>query len=182
MWQYCCRQVNLEALSGSKLELEMSSKRNHVMEDHLLIDGFNFAHALGGQKGKGAARDMQAILYEIENFVSRNCGKAVVVFDGTRYKGLLTSSRLVDVVFSKPGESADDVMERFMNQIEPKERLCWILVSDDRRVRDMAVGSGLRIQRPGQFIDFIDNSKIQDNESRSNAARKPFNNPFCDKL
>jgi len=153
-----------------------------MLKSHLLIDGFNLLHAV---KGAGAQRpffDVKSMVYCLEH-AAASCGRrATIVFDGSRFENEVVSSKTLQVVFSRPGQSADEVMERFMERIPGSERIQWVLVSNDRLLGQMALGSGFRWMRCSDcirdMVQFQKGNTSFEGKNTPSRVRKPFNNPF----
>jgi predicted RNA-binding protein with PIN domain len=156
------------------------------MDESFIIDGFNFTHYMAkchnAKAGHLEARPngIKEILYYLESHIAVKGRSATVVFDGTRYKDEIQPSQWLKLLFSQPGETADQVIERLMSVIDPAKRIQHILVSNDHALRQMAVGLGVRVQRPAEFLDSlqVDSTSIL----RKDEPPQKFNKPFEEKL
>jgi len=103
-------------------------------------------------------------------------------FDGSRYKGEFRDSKAVRVSFSKSGQTADEWIHRFISTIVTKERLLWILVSNDSALRDYSIASGLRVKRPEELANEMKELTPDQPNPNKKVLKEPFNNPFYYKL
>ena len=94
---------------------------------------------------------METVLRDLETFAALTGNPVTIVFDGERYKDSFSSSPMMEILFSKRGETADTVLERFMARTDPDRRLESVLVSRDRALRDMALGFGCRTREPAEL-------------------------------
>jgi len=104
-----------------------------------------------------------------------------VVLDGRRFESQINPSGTLEILFSEPGQAADEVIERFMMGIPERERLEWALITDDRALSHMAQGAGFRWRRCEHCLQDL----VQFQEGRSPSyqepkrrSRDPFNSPF----
>lgn len=157
------------------------------MTEHLLIDGFNFAYGktrqnTGGssthQNSQDGPADIKQMVYELESYCLLRDKAVTVVFDGTRFEGEFASSKGVRVLCTPPKESADEMLRRLMNVVQPRERLLWVLVTDDGALRSSAIAMGLRVRRPQELALEIDASRKEQGRQDDLKPRKPFNSPF----
>ncbi len=114
------------------------------MSLHVLIDGYNLigqTKHLSMIERRGLEEGREALLEQLATYRRIRHHPVTVVFDGAfadiprnavaRHKG-------VNVIFSRPGESADTVIERLVS----RERERAIVVSSDREVLDFAYRHG----------------------------------------
>lgn len=111
---------------------------------HVVIDGYNLirqSKRLSAIERTGLQEGREALLEELASYRRMKHHAITVVFDGAfadtplrtkeRYKG-------VNVIFSRPGKSADAVIKRLV----ARERERAVVVSSDRAVSDSAAQHG----------------------------------------
>lgn len=155
------------------------------MTERLIVDAFNFIHFIRSRAGSRAApKTVEDCVYYLENYSYASGRDITLVFDGTRFEGGLAPSKALRIVFSRPEETADAVVERTMAGIPRAERLEWVLVSDDTALRRMAEGFGLRTMRPADLVEAIEKGggRKKDPRAAEPWRTEPFNNPFLEKL
>jgi predicted RNA-binding protein with PIN domain len=116
-----------------------------------LIDGYNVIRrdpALAGAEAQGLEEGRAALLRVVANAARASGDPFTVVFDGARRSGGTPAGGQVQVVFSRPPESADDVLRRLAAQL----RSGAVVVSSDRAVRDAAERAGAAAVTAEQFV------------------------------
>ena len=109
---------------------------------HLLVDGYNVTKTGYGEVSLEAQR--QRLLTGLGGLAARTGAEVTVVFDGTERTAATAPSapRGVRLLFSREGETADDVLRRLV-AVEPAGRPV-VVVSSDREVAEGVRGSGAR--------------------------------------
>jgi predicted RNA-binding protein with PIN domain len=119
-----------------------------------LVDGYNVIRrdpVLAGHEADGLEPARTALLRVVAR-AARTSGDAfVVVFDGARRTGAPPAAGQVQVVFSRPPETADDVLRRLAAEL----RSGAVVVSSDRAVRDAAVRAGAAAVTAEQFVEAV---------------------------
>ncbi len=112
---------------------------------HLIIDGYNLIRQspeLQGMEAGGLEAGREALLSRLAAYrQSRSPGKITVVFDGWQGGGLRESRdrcRGINIVYSRRGERADEVIKRLLAQ----ERERAVVVSSDREIQTWAAQVG----------------------------------------
>ncbi len=121
------------------------------------IDGYNLMYALGlvrprSQRSLAKCRD--DLCEWIRRVHGREAEKVTVVFDGPllgRQQPLDDSAEGPHVVFSR-GETADDWLERFIQNQSPPVRLT--LVSNDRRFRRLVHGRACVVWSCDDYLEW----------------------------
>jgi predicted RNA-binding protein with PIN domain len=106
-----------------------------------LIDGYNVIRRdpdLSAHETEGLAAGRTALLHLLARVAARVSDPFTVVFDGARPTGGTPSSGRVQVVFSRPPETADDVLRR----LAATHRDGVAVVSSDRAVQHAARRAG----------------------------------------
>ena len=107
---------------------------------HLLVDGYNVTKGGYGEVSLQAQR--ARLLTGLGALAARTAAEVTVVFDGAERVAPLaaTAPRGVRLLFSAPGETADEVLRRLV-RLEPVGRPL-VVVSSDREVADGVRASG----------------------------------------
>jgi predicted RNA-binding protein with PIN domain len=116
-----------------------------------LIDGYNVIRRdpdLRGREAESLEAGRVALLHLLAR-VARDSGEEfVVVFDGARRSGDAPATGQVQVIFSRPPESADDVLIRLAGQY----RQAAAVVTSDRRVATAGQRAGCPVVGAEQFL------------------------------
>jgi predicted RNA-binding protein with PIN domain len=108
---------------------------------HLVVDGYNVTKE--GYGGLTLEQQRDRLTGSLIALVARTRVEATVVFDGASVDARIGGGpRGVRVVFSPPGETADEVIRRLV-RAEPPGRPV-IVVSSDREVADGVAAAGAR--------------------------------------
>jgi predicted RNA-binding protein with PIN domain len=103
---------------------------------HLVVDGYNVTKAGYGEVPLAAQRSR--LIRGLGALVARTGAEVTVVFDGaTRPPAMPPAPRGVRVLFSAPGEIADDVIRRLV-AAEPEGRPLVVVSSDKEVATDVA--------------------------------------------
>ncbi len=119
---------------------------------HLLVDGYNVTKT--GYGDRPLADQRARLLAGLEGLASQTKAEITCVFDGAEIDSpvVLASSRRVRVLFSSPGETADELIIRLV-RAEPEGRPLVVVTSDKeivtavRREKARAVPSTLLLRR-----------------------------------
>ncbi|MEW4488036.1 NYN domain-containing protein [Thalassoglobus sp. JC818] len=138
------------------------------MQVDFLIDGYNLLHAAGLARVSYGPGDLercrQRLLHRIRHGLDRaQRARTIVVFDGRgadfrdsseyRFHGML-------VVFSPPGEEADDIIEeQIASHSAPKQ---LVVISSDHRLHKSARVRRATAIDSEQFLKQIDRQSVQD--------------------
>jgi predicted RNA-binding protein with PIN domain len=121
-----------------------------------LIDGYNVIRqdpALRGREAERLESGRAALLRLVAGIARRLPGDDfTVVFDGARAGGAGQPPGRVRVVFSRPPESADDVLLRLARETGTG----GVVVSSDRRVQDGARRAGCAAVNAPDFLEAAD--------------------------
>jgi predicted RNA-binding protein with PIN domain len=116
-----------------------------------LIDGYNVIRRdaeLAQYEADGLEEGRAALLRVVAGAARGSGDRFTVVFDGARRAGGAPAGGQVDVVFSRPPETADDALRRLASQL----RSGAVVVSSDRAVRAAAERSGAAAVTAEQFL------------------------------
>lgn len=120
-----------------------------------LIDGYNLIRRdpeLAGAEARGLEEGRAALLRVIAGAARASGDPFTVVFDGARRTGGAAAPGQVQVVFSRPPETADDVLRRLATEL----RAGAVVVSSDRAVRDAAERAGAVAVTAERFLAALD--------------------------
>jgi predicted RNA-binding protein with PIN domain len=135
-----------------------------------LIDGYNVirrAPELAQHEARGL-EDGRAALLRLIAAAARTSGDPfTVVFDGARPAGGAPAGGQVQVMFSRPPETADDVLRRLALAL----RSGAVVVSSDRAVRDAAERAGSAAVTAEQFLAAIEPDDEDDLDEAAPPAR-----------
>src|ERR1035437_4486614 len=150
----------------------------------ILVDGYSLLHN-GPELAAGAARHSETArdaLVEMLTHYQDSTGTPVTIFfDGTgerRSKPKNNSAGAVEVLFSRSGQTADDLIERAEHRFQD---YCEVLVvTDDLAERDTVSGFGGSVASCANFIRMIDQTltDLQEDLNKHNrTARNSFRRP-----
>jgi predicted RNA-binding protein with PIN domain len=109
---------------------------------HLVVDGYNVTKT--GYGGLPLEAQRSRLIGGLSSLAARSGAEVTVCFDGAALTGPVpsASSRTVRVLFSRPGESADELIRRLVRN-EPRGRPV-VVVSSDREVAEGVLRAGAR--------------------------------------
>src|SRR5580692_9713703 len=144
----------------------------------ILIDGYSLLHnwpelAAGRPRHSERARD--ELIRILTQYHDATGEPITIFFDGA---GAPTSapkresSRDVEVLFSRAGQTADDMIERAAHRFQEYGQV--LVVTDDFAERETVSGFGGSVASCGNFIRMIDQAlaELQDNLNRHNRAAR----------
>src|SRR5512145_36926 len=117
-----------------------------------LIDGYNVIRRdpdLRAHEAAGLQAGRAALLALLARVAARLSDEFTVVFDGARLTGGAPSAGRVQVLFSRPPETADDVLRRLAATL----REGAVVVTSDRAVRDSARRAGAVALTAEAFVE-----------------------------
>jgi predicted RNA-binding protein with PIN domain len=145
----------------------------------ILVDGYSLLHhwpelAEGAPRHSEAARDA---LVEILTQYQDACGTPVTVFfDGRgerRGKPKTIPEKSVEVLFSRAGQTADDLIERAAHRFQPYGEV--LVVTNDRAERETVSGLGGMTASCDNFLRQIQNALADLQEKLNNHNRAERN-------
>lgn len=141
-----------------------------------LIDGYNVIRRdpdLRGREAESLEAGRRALLHLIAPAARRSGDEFFVVFDGARVAGGGEPGGQVRVLFSRPPESADDVVIRLAGQW----REGAIVVSGDRTVRSAASRAGSPVVGVEEFLAALDGDAGEEEDAEGPAGGARSGNP-----
>jgi len=148
----------------------------------ILVDGYSLLHnwpelAPGAARHSEAARD--ALLEMLMRYQDSNGTPITVFFDGSgsrRGKPKNEATGMVEVLFSRAGQTADDMIERAAHRFQDYGEV--LVVTDDYAERNMVSGFGGSVASGGNFIRMISGAltELQDElKNHNRVERNRFN-------
>jgi predicted RNA-binding protein with PIN domain len=140
-----------------------------------LVDGYNVIRRdpdLAQQEARGLEDGRAALLGVIAGAARVSGDPFTVVFDGARRSGGAPAGGQVQVLFSRPPETADDVLRRLASEL----RSAAVVVSSDRAVRDAAERAGAVAVTAEQFLNALE-SETEDERDEDDEAPPRGGNP-----
>ena len=119
-----------------------------------VVDGYNLIRRdpdLSARESLTLETGRTALLHRLAPVARRLGDEFTVVFDGARREGADPSGGQIRVMFSRPPESADDVVIRLAGQW----REGVVIVSSDRTVQTAARRAGATVLSSEQFMSAI---------------------------
>jgi predicted RNA-binding protein with PIN domain len=138
-----------------------------------LIDGYNVIRRdpeLAQHEATGLEEGRAALLRVVAGAARASGDSFTVVFDGARRSGGASAGGQVQVVFSRPPETADDALRRLASEL----RSGAVVVSSDRAVRSAAERAGAAVVTAEQFLAALG---AAEDEDRDEEPRPPGGNP-----
>jgi len=143
-----------------------------------LIDGYNVIRRdpdLRGREGESLEAGRRALVHLIADLARRSADDFVIVFDGARRGSMPGPAGRVRQVFSRPPETADDVIVRLAEQW----RDAAIVVTSDRTVQHAARRARCAVLGAEEFLarsrrDVGDGS-VETDEEQDRPTRKAGN-------
>jgi uncharacterized protein len=124
---------------------------------HIIIDGYNYIHRINGSAvQKGASMDLlqRDFLEKCARYKKMHSARVTVVFDAyaSHSPGRHSENfRGVDVMYSKEGETADDVLIEWTR----RRPAGIVVVSSDRAIIDAAKSNGVTFLTPVKFAEML---------------------------
>jgi len=135
-----------------------------------LIDGYNVIRRdadLRGQEQQSLEAGRSALLAVVGAAARRTGDQFTVVFDGARRDAQPGASGQVQVVFSRPPETADDVLRAMAG----KAGAGTVVASSDRAVRDAARRAGAVAVSAEDFVAAVRGSADPDDDDDDDERR-----------
>lgn len=148
---------------------------------HIIIDGYNYIHRVNGSAvQKGASMDLlqRDFLEKCARYKKMRRGRITVVFDayGSYSPGRHSENfRGIDVVYSKEGETADNVIIGWI-RTRPAG---IIVVSSDRAIIDEAKSNGVTFLTPVKLAEMLSSPAHEPDEEEDypDSPRQKKGNP-----
>jgi predicted RNA-binding protein with PIN domain len=135
-----------------------------IMSLWILIDGYNLLRQSPffgpiGQRDMEEARDV--FIDSLRRYKKVKACRITVVFDGHRSGGISRGGKSIqgiEVLFSRPGEEADDVIKRMASKL--KDGL--VVVTSDREVANFSERAGAAVIESGEFEERMEMALYED--------------------
>ena len=141
-----------------------------------LVDGYNVIRRdadLRGHESESLAAGRAALLAAVAAAARRTGDHFAVVFDGARRDAGAPATGQVQVVFSRPPETADDVLRALV----VKSGAGTVVASSDRAVRDAARRAGAVAVSAEDFVAALRAEEPDADEDDDDAAERRGGNP-----
>lgn len=145
-----------------------------------LIDGYNLIRRdpdLRAAEGEGLEAGRRALLRLVSAAARRTGDPLTVIFDGALVRGAPPSGGQIQVLYSRPPETADDVLVRLARQ----HREGAIIVTADRAVQDAARRAGATVIGADGFLSAIEDARATSGEGGRDAADADDENDEADR-
>jgi predicted RNA-binding protein with PIN domain len=151
------------------------------MTGTLFIDGFNLYHT--HRPNKSLFSDISSMLYAIETYAAGKGMRACVVLDGTGFHQQFNDTPTLRILCSEAGQTADAVLEANMHDLPVAQRLPSLVVTGDRNLANMALGTGVRHMSCPMFLKELQEFGRSSKRAHDSGSSESFsiNRPF-DKL
>lgn len=137
-----------------------------------LVDGYNVIRRdpeLAQHEARNLEDGRAALLRVIAGAARASGDPFTVVFDGARRGGGTAAGGQVQVLFSRPPETADDVLRRLASEL----RSGAVVVSSDRAVRDAAERAGAVAVTAEHFLAALDDADDVDDAVEPSRGGNP---------
>jgi predicted RNA-binding protein with PIN domain len=138
------------ALPGGVISTSAAAAQ-HLVEAGaaILVDGYNVAKLVWPDRTLEQQRD--ALIARTENLAQRHGATITVVFDGSSIVGAhAPQRRMIRVVYSPAGTSADDVIRAEVAHLPPDQSV--VVVTNDREIADDVKVLGANVVPSNAFI------------------------------
>lgn len=141
------------ALPGGVISTSARAAEHLVRADApILVDGYNVA--MLGWPGRSLEEQRDALIDRSENLTRRYGSDVTIVFDGDSVVGAHAGRRrMVRVVFSPSGVSADDVIRDEVARLAPDRSV--VVVTNDREIIDDVRRSGANVVPSNAFLAIL---------------------------
>ena len=150
----------------------------------ILVDGYSLLHnwpALAPGQPRHSARARDELIYVLTRYHDATGEPITVFFDGAGappHTPANASSPAVEVLFSRAGQTADEMIERAAHRFQDYGEV--LVVTDDHAERDTVTGMGGLASSCANFIRTIEGAltELQDelrnyNRTEQNRFRRP---------
>lgn len=147
-------------VGGNTAKTELSGKSKTIMEDYLLVDGYNIIFAwdelnkLSKVNLDSARMSLLEIMCNYQGFMG---GQLIVVFDAYKVKGnkgSVEKYKNIYVVYTKEAETADQYIEKTVHSIGKKHRVT--VATSDRLEQMIILGDGAVRMSAAGFKDEVE--------------------------
>lgn len=149
---------------------------------HVIVDGYNFLNAQPGM-AELLARDLEgaraALLAELSGYRKRKGHQVTAVFDGRRATGLPPGAARgtkvggVGVVFSRPGQEADEVIR----EMAKRSGMRAVVVTADVALAESCRRHGAAIVSPDEFAALLAEGEPSDEAEDDEEGGAPKKGP-----
>jgi hypothetical protein len=150
----------------------------------ILVDGYSLLHnwpELAPGQPRHSARARDELVHVLTRYHDATGEPMTVFFDGAGAPAGVpakASSAAVEVLFSRAGQTADEMIERAAHRFQAYGEV--LVVTDDHAERDTVAGIGGMTASCANFIRMIENALMElrdELRSHNRAERNRFNRP-----
>lgn len=130
----------------------------------IMVDGYSLLHGwpeLAPGKPRHAAAAREELIHTLTRYRDAIGTPITIVFDGASGVaaggGEIKSTPEVEILFSRTGQTADDIIERATFRLREYGEV--LVVTDDHAERDMVIGMGGMAQSCLNFIRAIESAR-----------------------
>ncbi len=145
----------------------------------ILVDGYSLLHnwpELAPGAARHSARAREELVHILTRYHDATGEPVTVFFDGAGAPPnapKAESSAAVEVLFSRAGQTADQMIERAAHRFQPHGEV--LVVTDDRAERDMVNGFGGAVASCANFIRMIEGALTELQDELKNYNRQERN-------
>jgi hypothetical protein len=144
----------------------------------ILIDGYSLLHSwpeLAPREPRHSAAARDELLHVLRRYSDAIGTPVTVVFDGAGHRGSRSqneSDESVEVLFSRSGQTADQIIERVTHRMKPFGEV--LVVTDDYAERDTVISMGGFASSCEQFVQTMQSAlhDLQRDVANYNSAEK----------
>ena len=144
----------------------------------ILVDGYSLLHSwpeLAPREPRHSAGARGELLHVLRLYSDAIGTPVTAVFDGAGHRGArqeTDSTPQVEVLFSKAGQTADQIIERVTHRMKPFGEI--LVVTDDHAERDTVLAMGGFASSCDNFIREVENAlqNLERDVQRYNSAEK----------
>jgi predicted RNA-binding protein with PIN domain len=150
----------------------------------ILVDGYSLLHSwpeLAPSRPRHSARAREELIHVLTRYHDVTGEPVTIFFDGAGAPPNVPkneSSRAVEVLFSRAGQTADDMIERAAHRFQSYGEV--LVVTNDNAERDVVDGFGGSVASCENFILTVETAlaDLQDElKNHNRAERNRFNRP-----
>ena len=144
----------------------------------ILVDGYSLLHGwpeLAPREPRSSSAAREELVHMLRLYSDAVNTPVTVVFDGAGHRGArpeTDSTPQVEILFSKAGQTADQIIERVTYRMRPFGEV--LVVTDDHAERDTVIAMGGLASSCGSFIQSMESAlkELQRDVERYNSTEK----------
>jgi uncharacterized protein len=143
----------------------------------ILVDGYSLLHnwpELAPGRPRHSARGREELIYVLTRYQDATGTPVTIIFDGAGAPARVPpdSKPAIEVLFSRPGQTADELIERAAHRLSAYGEV--LVVTDDLAERETVAGVGGLVSSCANFIRLVENAlnEMQDELQNHNRAER----------